>query len=66
MLLGVPIAYPRLVWLENILTSSLMDPVKLLGSMGHGTLNGFLNRFDGGVELLDGDESSSADNSTEG
>ncbi|KAF3938492.1 hypothetical protein ABW19_dt0205465 [Dactylella cylindrospora] len=54
ILLGVPIAYPRLVWLENILTSSLMDPIKYIASKRNdGTLNGFLNKFDGGVELLD-------------
>ncbi|KAK9786625.1 putative PhoD-like phosphatase domain-containing protein [Seiridium cardinale] len=51
VLLGVPIAYPRLVWLENILTSRLMDPVKALGKAG--LLGNFLNRFDGGVEVLD-------------
>ncbi|RPA96163.1 hypothetical protein L873DRAFT_1695539 [Choiromyces venosus 120613-1] len=51
VLLGVPIAYPRLVWLENIMTSRLMDPLKALGRMGY--LGGFLNNFDGGVELLD-------------
>lgn len=51
VLLGVPIAYPRLVWLENILTSRLMDPVKAMGKAG--LLGNFLNRFDGGVEILD-------------
>ncbi|KAI1464098.1 uncharacterized protein F4812DRAFT_463157 [Daldinia caldariorum] len=51
VLLGVPIAYPRLVWLENILTSRLMDPIKALGKTG--MLGNFLNRFDGGVEVLD-------------
>lgn len=51
MLLGVPIAYPRLVWLENLLTSRVMDPVKALGRAG--MLGGFLNKFDGGVEILD-------------
>ena len=51
VLLGVPIAYPRLVWLENILTSRVMDPIKALGRMG--ILGGFLNQFDGGVEILD-------------
>ncbi|KAK4231219.1 hypothetical protein QBC38DRAFT_355345 [Podospora fimiseda] len=51
VLLGVPIAYPRLVWLENILTSRAMDPVKALGRMG--MFKGLLNRFDGGVEVLD-------------
>ncbi|KAI1081917.1 hypothetical protein F5B20DRAFT_38364 [Whalleya microplaca] len=51
VLLGVPIAYPRLVWLENILTSRLMDPIKALGKAG--LLGNFLNHFDGGVEVLD-------------
>ena len=51
VLLGVPIAYPRLVWLENLLTSSVMAPVKALGRAG--ILGGFLNKFDGGVEILD-------------
>lgn len=45
VLLGVPIAYPRLVWLENILTSRIMDPIKALGRMG--ILGGFINNFDG-------------------
>lgn len=51
VLLGVPIAYPRLVWLENVLTSRLLDPIKALGRAG--MLGGFLNQFDGGVEVLD-------------
>lgn len=51
VLLGVPIAYPRLVWLENLLTSRVMDPVKALGRAG--MLGGFLNKFDGSVEILD-------------
>ncbi|KAF2869546.1 hypothetical protein BDV95DRAFT_547996 [Massariosphaeria phaeospora] len=51
VLLGVPIAYPRLNFLENILTSRLMDPVKAMGRAG--LLGNFLNRFDGGVEILD-------------
>ncbi|KAH7027648.1 uncharacterized protein B0I36DRAFT_364823 [Microdochium trichocladiopsis] len=51
VLLGVPIAYPRLVWLETILTSRLMDPLKALGKAG--MLGNFLNNFDGGVEVLD-------------
>lgn len=51
VLLGIPIAYPRLVWLENLLTSSVMIPVKALGRTG--MLGGFLNKFDGGVEILD-------------
>jgi hypothetical protein len=52
LLLGVPIAYPRLVWLENILTSRAMDPIKALGRTGI-LKGGFLNKFDGGVEILD-------------
>ncbi|KAI0434984.1 hypothetical protein F5Y09DRAFT_353912 [Xylaria sp. FL1042] len=51
VLLGVPIAYPRLVWLENILTSRLMDPIKALGKFG--LLGNLVNSFDGGVEVLD-------------
>lgn len=52
VLLGVPVAYPRLVWLENVLTSRFMDPVKALGRAGI-LKGGFLNKFDGGVEILD-------------
>ncbi|KAF2118228.1 hypothetical protein BDV96DRAFT_569512 [Lophiotrema nucula] len=51
VLLGVPIAYPRLNFLENILTSRFMDPLKALGRAG--LLGGFVNKFDGGVEILD-------------
>lgn len=51
VLLGVPIAYPRMVWLENILTSRLMDPVKALGRTG--VFGKMLNNIDGGVEVLD-------------
>jgi len=51
VLLGVPIAYPRLNFLENILTSRMMDPVKAIGRAG--ILGGFVNKFDGGVEILD-------------
>ncbi|KAH0530582.1 hypothetical protein TsFJ059_005189 [Trichoderma semiorbis] len=51
VLLGVPIAYPRLVWLENILTSKLMTPVKALGRTG--VLGKHMNNIDGGYEILD-------------
>ncbi|KAL9607286.1 MAG: hypothetical protein Q9167_007789, partial [Letrouitia subvulpina] len=51
VLLGVPIAYPRLNFLENLLTSRVMDPLKALGRAG--MLGGFINKFDGGVEILD-------------
>lgn len=52
VLLGVPIAYPRLVWLENVLTSRAMDPIKAMGRYKM-LKGGFLNKFDGGVEILD-------------
>ncbi|KAI9662865.1 MAG: hypothetical protein M1821_007912 [Bathelium mastoideum] len=51
VLLGVPIAYPRLNFLENVLTSRAMDPIKAIGRTG--MLGGFVNKFDGGVEILD-------------
>lgn len=52
VLLGVPIAYPRLVWLENIFSSPLMGPIRLLNKR-FGVGGGFFNNFDGGVDLLD-------------
>ncbi len=52
VLLGVPIAYPRLVWLENLLTSRALAPVKALGR-ARIFKAGLLNKFDGGVEVLD-------------
>ncbi|KAF2750814.1 hypothetical protein M011DRAFT_474311 [Sporormia fimetaria CBS 119925] len=51
VLLGVPIAYPRLNFLENILTSRLMDPIKAAGRAG--LLGNFVNKFTGDVEILD-------------
>ncbi|KAL7791305.1 hypothetical protein V8C37DRAFT_417060 [Trichoderma ceciliae] len=51
VLLGVPIAYPRLVWLENILTSRLMSPVKALGRTG--VLGKHLNSINDNYEILD-------------
>ena len=50
-MLGVPIAYPRLVWLENLLTSGVMTPVRMLAR--HGLMDGTLNEFDGTIEILD-------------
>ncbi|QSZ29351.1 hypothetical protein DSL72_003865 [Monilinia vaccinii-corymbosi] len=52
VLLGVPIAYPRMVWLETLLTSKVMTPIKAMGRAG---LLGksLMNHFDGGVEILD-------------
>lgn len=52
VLLGVPIAYPRLAWLENILTSPVIAPVRLLNKR-FGVAGSFFNDFDGQVDLLD-------------
>ncbi|KAI0274398.1 hypothetical protein BGY98DRAFT_993844 [Russula aff. rugulosa BPL654] len=47
--LGIPIAYPRMVFLEHAL-SSRFSPVVALGRLG---IEGFVNRFNGDAELLD-------------
>lgn len=52
LLLGVPIAYPRLQWLENLLTSPIIGPIRFL-SKRFGVGGGLFNQFDGGVDLLD-------------
>ncbi|KAK8196623.1 hypothetical protein M8818_006788 [Zalaria obscura] len=52
LLLGVPIAYPRLQWLENILQSPIIGPIRFLNKR-FGLAGGFFNHFDGGVDLLD-------------
>lgn len=52
VLLGVPIAYPRMVWLENLLSSRAIYPLKSLAQ--HGMLGGSLvQKFDGAIEVLD-------------
>ncbi|EGW31122.1 uncharacterized protein SPAPADRAFT_141671 [Spathaspora passalidarum NRRL Y-27907] len=52
VMLGVPIFYPRLVWLEWLLTSTVMKPLRHLAEKG--VLNkGLVNEFDGDVEVLD-------------
>ena len=51
VLLGIPIAYPRMTFAENILTSRAMDPIKALARTG--IMGGVLNKFDGGIEVLD-------------
>ena len=51
VLLGIPIAYPRMTFAENILTSRAVDPVKAIARTG--VMGGFLNKFDGSVEVLD-------------
>lgn len=52
VLLGVPIAYPRLAWLENIFTSPIIGPIRFLNKR-FGIAGGFFNQFDGQVDLLD-------------
>jgi hypothetical protein len=52
LLLGVPIAYPRLIWLENILQSPLIAPIRFLNKR-FGLAGSFFNQFDGKVDLLD-------------
>ncbi|CDU22088.1 uncharacterized protein SPSC_00718 [Sporisorium scitamineum] len=49
VLLGVPLAYPRMVFLERTLSSS-MNPLIMLAK---GLSPGFINNFNGQVELLD-------------
>lgn len=52
VLLGVPIAYTRLVWLEWLLTSRLLVPARKLAQKGI-IARGLVNEFDGSVEVLD-------------
>ncbi|GES65147.1 transcription factor btf3 [Aspergillus terreus] len=52
VLLGVPIAYPRLAWLENILSSPVIAPIRLMNKR-FGFAGGLFNQFDGQVDLLD-------------
>lgn len=52
VLLGVPIAYPRLVWLEKLLTSKFFIPIRGLAQKGI-IAKGLVNEFDGSVEVLD-------------
>ena len=52
ILLGVPIAYPRLAWLETILKSPVIGIVRFLDKR-FGLAGNFFNHFDGNVDLLD-------------
>lgn len=52
VLLGIPVAYPRLQWLENILNSPIIGPIRLLNKR-FGLAGGLFNHFDGQVDLLD-------------
>lgn len=52
VLLGVPIMYPRMVWVEKLMESVLARPLKFMAR--HGIISGGLvNEFDGEIELLD-------------
>jgi hypothetical protein len=50
--LGIPIAYPRLVFLENALDSKF-NPLLILGRTGALGMSGFVNKFNAQPELLD-------------
>lgn len=52
LMLGVPIAYPRMVFAENLMSSNLIGPIKFLSKHGI-AFKGLVNPFDGDVELLD-------------
>lgn len=52
ILLGVPIAYPRLAWLENILRSPIAGVAKFLNKR-FGVGGRLFNHFDGAVDILD-------------
>lgn len=49
---GIPIAYPRLVFLETALDSKL-NPLMALGRSGSLGLGGLVNKFNEEAELLD-------------
>jgi len=50
--LGIPITYPRLAFLESVLSSKL-NPLVTLGRTGSLGLKGFVNKYNGDAELLD-------------
>jgi hypothetical protein len=49
---GIPIAYPRMVFLEKALESNF-NPLVALGRTGTMGLSGFVNKFNQEAELLD-------------
>jgi len=49
---GIPIAYPRLVFLETALENKF-NPLVALGRSGSLGLSGFVNKFNAEAELLD-------------
>ncbi|KAH6919031.1 plasma membrane protein [Coprinopsis sp. MPI-PUGE-AT-0042] len=50
--IGIPIAYPRMVFLETALESKF-NPLVALGKAGNLGLGGFVNKFNKDAELLD-------------
>ncbi|KAG9016285.1 hypothetical protein FRB90_003509 [Tulasnella sp. 427] len=52
LLLGIPIAYPRMNFLEKTLDSKV-NPLVMLGKTGTMAIQGFLNKFNADAELLD-------------
>lgn len=52
VMLGVPILYPRMVWIEKILASRVLKPLRALATRKV-VATSFINDFDGLAELLD-------------
>ncbi|OAX39189.1 hypothetical protein K503DRAFT_799850 [Rhizopogon vinicolor AM-OR11-026] len=50
--IGIPIAYPRMVFLESALDSKL-NPLTALGRSGTAGFSSFVNKFNADAELLD-------------
>lgn len=50
--IGIPIAYPRMVFLETVLESKL-NPLVALGKKGSLGMSGIVNKFNADAELLD-------------
>lgn len=51
ILSGIPIVYPRMVFMESVLDSKL-NPLTAIARSGQ-ALTGFVNKFNGEAELLD-------------
>lgn len=52
ILLAIPIAYPRFVWLENILQNPILGLVRFLNKR-FGVAGAMFNKFDGEVDIQD-------------
>lgn len=50
--LGIPIAYPRMTFIETVLESKL-NPLVAMGKRGSSKASGFVNKFNADAELLD-------------